>query len=481
MNMMQDDFTETEEPGILSALPSILWQRRWLLIVPTIVVTALGIAVALLMHPVYESSATVLIESEQLPGDVANQSMNDMIDQRIARARERVLSRMDLIRLIRANNLYPDQQRSKPLSKIVDEMRDATTITALSADVRPGMTMLRGGSSSIALKIAFQYDDPDKAQVVAQQFVNRFLEVDANAQAEQATGAANFLGDQAASLQNQIAAIDAEVTRIKADNGTLLTLGQISTGDPTADAARIDSDIARLQSENARLSTATSTAAPDSGVAQATAQLRAAEARYSDTHPDVVAARAQLEAARRDAAANAQSVSPAASEIAGNRAQIASLRNAKALLLSQSASTKNAQARAPAIVERVSQLQKQADALRDQYRTIGTRLQGAQIAARVQTEQKGERLTLADPPVVPDAPSKPNRPLIIAGAVAGGLALGLAIILLLELLLQPIRGTAAATAATGAPPLTIVPDFDRRQNPLMRLVEWLNRRKLART
>jgi len=468
---MDDDIEESGGPNLLASLPSMIMQRWWLLVVPPILAVAGGIAAAMLMHPMYRSSATVIIESQQLPDSMGGGA--DVIDQRIARARQRVLTRADLIRLIRAYGLYPNEQRTMPLSKIVDTMRNSTGIAVLNADLKPGARE----SSTIALTISFDYDDPIKAQIVAQQYVNRFLEVDASAQADQATGAASFLSDEATNLQSQIADIESQINRIKTDNGAVLALGMTSTGDPTADASRMDLDIARLEEEVRRLQSQPS--GDDGGVAQAQAQLRALQAKYSPSHPDVIAAKAQLDAARQ-AASQAGTSSAVSGQIAADRAQIASMRQAKSMILSQGATVRNAQQRAPAVQGKIDQLEKQADALRDQYRTLGTKLQNAQISAKVETEQKGERLMLADPPVVPDHPYKPNRPMIVGGALAGGVAFGLAMILLIELIRHPIRGTAAVTAATGMPPLVAIPDLATKRSVFVRYLRWRAQRKQMR-
>jgi capsular polysaccharide biosynthesis protein len=99
----------------------------------------------------------------------------------------------------------------------------------------------------------------------------------------------------------------------------------------------------------------------------------------------------------------------------------------------------------------------------------------------METEQKGERMTLADPPVQPDSPIRPNRPLIILGSIVAGLGIGMALILALELFLRPIRGTAALAAAAGAAPLVVIPPLDRKSGFLVRWAEKRARRKLART
>ena len=472
--------------GLIAAMPTILWQRRWLIIVPLLIATIAGLTAAFMMHPVYESSATVLIEAQQVPGDLislAQADMSDAISARVARARERVLSRQDLIRLIRTYDLYTSQQRTLPLSKIVDTMRKATTIEAVDDSL--GFTGGKGRknlglNNTTAITVAFAYDDPVKAQVVAQQFVNHLLEVDAATQASQATDAVNFLTDQANTIGAQVTAIENRITTIKAQNGTVLALGQ-TTGDADSDVSRIDSQIAALQAESSKLaSSAPAVPRDDTGVTAAETQLRMLQAKYSDTHPDVIAARAQLDSARRAAASSGPVFNPVAGQLAANRAQLASLTNARNMIASRSSSVQAAQARAPALTSQIDQLQKQADTLRDQARSIGLKLQAAQIQSRVETEQKGERLTLADPPVVPDSPIRPNRPVLILGSIFGGLAAGLGLALLLELLMRPIRGTAALKNVLGEAPLAVVPDFDQKPGWIVRLIERRTRRKFAR-
>jgi succinoglycan biosynthesis transport protein ExoP len=472
-SMAQQDADEGGSSGLIQALPVILWEKRWWLVIPSVLGLIGGVTAAYTIPTMFESSGTVLIESQQLPTDVVNSPITDVIGQRIARARERVLSRQDLIRLIRTNNLYASEQRSQALSAIVDKMRDATSIDAISSD----MVGAAATGRTIALKIGFSYSDPVKAQIVAQQYVNRFLEVDASSQTDQAVGAANFLNQQGSQIQAQIAEIEGQINKIKSENGPLLAMQSQATGNPVADAGRIDAEIIGLQGENARLAQQSAGGDSTGAVAAAQSALANARARYSDTHPDVIAAQNQLDAARRTAAANTGGSNPM---IGANNAQIASLRGAKAMILSQSGEVRAAQARGPALAAQVDALEKKADALRDQYRDIGSKAQSAQLSARMQTEQKGERLTLADPPVVPDAPYKPNRPVLMAGGLAAGLGFGMAIVLLLELILRPIRGTDMLREAAGAAPLVIIPDYSRKPNLVIRWLERRNRKR-ART
>jgi len=472
--------------GFVSSLPAMLWQRRWFVIVPVMVATIAGLVTAFLMHPVYESSATVLIESQQVPDDLISalsggggNQVSDMIGQRIARARERVLSRQDLIRLIRTYSLYPREQRTLPLSKIVDKMRNDTTIQAVDNGLAMGAVPSKknlGLANTIAITVAFQYDNPVKAQLVAQQFVDHFLEADASTQASQATDTVNFLTEQANQIQAQIAQLEQRSTDIRAQNGATLALNGLS-GNSVADGSNLQAQIAGIQAQNMKLETAQENGGvQNQAVAQAEAQLRVAQAKFSDTHPDVLAAKAQLEAAKRDASTKMQS-DPIKAQMQANQAQIAALNQARNLAASNSAAYRAAAARAPALAAQLEQIEKAADLLREQYRGLGVKLQAAQIQARMESEQKGERLTLSDPPVVPDHPLRPNRPLIIAGSIAAGFGLGLALVLLIELVMRPIRGTAALRSVTGEAPLAVIPDFDLRPSWIAQMIERRVRRK----
>jgi uncharacterized protein involved in exopolysaccharide biosynthesis len=114
------------------------------------------------------------------------------------------------------------------------------------------------------------------------------------------------------------------------------------------------------------------------------------------------------------------------------------------------------QARAPAILERAMQLEQQASALREQYRDVSTKLLKAQSGARLANEQRAERLSLVEPPNLPDAPHWPNRPLLIGGGAVAGLGLGMVLALLVELLTRPMRSPNQVNGM-GLPVLGVVP------------------------
>jgi len=442
--------------GFINYIPRILWERKWFVIVPFVLLSVAGIVTAFALPRIYRSSATLLVESQELPSTLVTSPINSVIDQRIAKIREQVLSRGDLIALIEQNNLYEQERRSKPLSSIVTQMQEATKLGAVSGDIGGGAQ--QGGTNTIAFTMSYDYADPAKAQAVMQSFVSRFLEIDATTMAAQANNTVDFLQDQSRKLTDQINQIEGQITAIKARNGSTLASGGMVM---PANTGSYSAQIAQLQGENRQLMAQVQrSGGKDPMVQQAESALVAARAVFAESHPDVVRAKARLQQAKEIAASQGGSSDSALiqSQIQANNAQIGQLQQYRASDEARAAAGMAAQSRAPVLQEQVSQLEARATTLRDQLREVSGNVLRAQNSARMAQEQKGERLSVIDPPSAPDKPVSPNRLLLIGGGIAGGLGLGVVLALVLEFLLRPIRGV-GQIQSLGLEPLALVPTF----------------------
>ena len=448
---------ESEGGSLLAYLPLMISQRLKFLLIPAILFTLLGVAASFLLPKVYRSTAVLLVEAPQLPEEVAGPASSDVVDQRIAKIRQEVLSRPGLIELIRKNSLYAEERKAKPLSEVIDTMRDAVEIAPVSAQIQQ-----RGGNrgSTIAFSMSFDYPEPAKAQVVAQDLTEQVLMLDSTRNAEQATNTVQFLSEQADDLQSQISEIERQVADIKARNGMVLSNAGITL--MGGSSGSYDAQISALQRENGRLALQQTR---DPMVAAAEAQLAAARSVYSETHPDVILAKQRLIEARQMAASGADRSSgdSISSQIAFNNSQIAALQAARAQESSRVSAVMNAQSRAPLIGEQIAQLQRRQDGLNTRYQAVSAKLMMAKAGEKAESEQKGERLTVIDPPVVPDKPVSPNRPKLIAGGMIVGLGLGFALIVALEMFQRPIRGVDPIRAVVGELPLVVIPTikFDK--------------------
>ncbi|HEV2593849.1 MAG TPA: Wzz/FepE/Etk N-terminal domain-containing protein [Sphingomicrobium sp.] len=418
---------------MVNHLPVILWQRRYYVLVCLIAFVAAAAIAAFSLPTTYRSTATLLVQSQDLPTTLVDAPTNGAIEQRIARIREKVLSRGDLIQLIEQEDLYIKQRRSQPLSKIIEEMRHSTSVGALSSDIGQ-----QSGTqnNTVALAMSFDYPDPVKAQAVLQSFVTKFLNMDNADVEDQANLTVRFLQDQATKLQTQISDIEAQLTTLKARNGSALAS---NGGSQLIDTGSFSAQITALQNENRQLiAQSRHPAQRNDALASAEAALAAAQSQYSDTHPDVIAAKERVAQLRR-MTQNSGGDSTTQEQIAANNAAIHQLMDQRDATLARANAATAGQARAPAIEEQAMQLENRANTLRTQYQQISENLLKAQNSARMASEQRAEHLSLVEPANLPDRPFSPNRPLYIAAGAAAGLGLGLLLALGLEILNRPVR------------------------------------------
>ena len=356
-------------------------------------------------------------------------------------------------------------------------MRGAISLTPTMIDSPVGQADQR----TIAFELAFEYKEPVAAQAVAQDLMERIVELDASGSSEQATNTVQFLTDQSAGLERQIADIQNRKAVISARNGGVLAGGGMMIG---GGGGSYDIQIAALQRDNSTLLSqrdlARTSDTRDPAVVAAEAALAGARSVFSESHPDVVLAKQRLAEAREFAKGESRKppLDAIDQQIAFNNSQIAALRAAKGRELSQVSSSLSAQARAPLLQQQLADLDQRLTGLNTQYQTVSGRLLAARAGVRAEDEQMGARLTVVEPPVVPDTPASPNRPLLAAIGLGGGLVLGVLLALAVELLLRPIRDPAALIRLVGHAPLGIIPVIAPRRKPVIdrwtqRLPRWL--------
>lgn len=448
--------------GFLSSIPTILFQRKWFIIIPVVLGVAAAAAASFLIPAEYQSRAVLLVESSQLQTDGNGQVSAGVIDERIAKVRQQVLSRPDLIAVVQELQLYPDRRAGSSLSQIVEDMREAIVIEPVSAQIQQ-----RSGAraQTIAFELSFNYPAPSTAQAVTQRLVERMLEVDANRAAEQASDSVRFLTGQVNGIRERMNAIEQNLTAINSQNGRALSAQGMMIGG----TGNLDAQIAMLERENSQLRAqreAVRASAPrDPGVMQAESVLAALRAVYSEAHPDIAIAKQRLAEAKILAEKNIANLpfDTVASQIETNNGQLSILRAARAREAAQASEVLSAQVRAPLVQQQVTQLQQQLSGLDEQYQEASRKLVMAQTAQRIENEQRGERLTVIDPPVINDEPVWPNRWLIMGAGFGGGLFLGLLLAFLPEVIFGPIRGPrSAANAAGGGELLGALPTIQAR-------------------
>lgn len=454
--------TDPDGLGIYPREILAMLQRRWRwLIVPMVVgLLAAGIAIAM-RKPVYQSAATLLIDSPQIPTTLVASPLTDIADERIAKIRQQIVSRDSLAGLIRANDLYPAERATLDAPTLMEIMRANIGVDLVAANQG------RNGGSTIAFTLSYKYSDPHKAQAVTEQLTRMFLVEDKRFRTEQATGTASFLEHRSEELRRQLSALEDKRRDVEARYAgalpTDVALSSQSSSALRAEISRTDSETQGIAQQNGML------AARQQEMLQAPApgseSLRAAQARlaqlqstHSDLFPDVIAAKAEVE--RQKALAGAQPV-PASNlvqtEIAAGRNRIDVLASRRSELVRTMTELDRRAAQAPEAAYELNMIEREYDNIKRQYDSLREKQLDAQVAANLQTEDKGERFTVVDQPSLPLAPlgAKPVM-LLLMGLIGGG-GLGLFLIFVYEFANGTIHGGQTLARTTQIPTLGVVP------------------------
>jgi protein tyrosine kinase modulator len=200
-------------------------------------------------------------------------------------------------------------------------------------------------------------------------------------------------------------------------------------------------------------------------------KLAAARQRYGSNYPDVQ--RLEREVATLTGALEASaSATPAPSEASqpdnpafidvkaqsdSVASQQASLQAQRAQLAAQLGRIEVRLAAAPGVQRGYDALMRQLNNDQLQYQEVSQKELDASLAKNLESEQKGERFTLIDPPLVPQIPDSPNRKLLFGLGLAFALCAGLGAAFVTDRVDVSVRHRGDLVDLLQVPPLAVLP------------------------
>lgn len=539
------------EPEGLSLPEYLAIARRRLR--PMAIALAVGLltaaALAILLPPEYRSTATILIEQQELPTDLVQSTVTSFADERVQTISQRVMTTETLLGIIRRYDLYPKERSRETRDEIINQMRHDIGVKMISADVidpRSGQPT----QASIAFTVSFTDRSAEEAAKVANELTTLFLNDNVETRTQLADGAASFLKAQVAqvshhlsqvesqlsvfegkhfdslpdltqlnlglidrtnqqlqdaqmresSLEDQEVFLQAQLAQLKPDSAVYSDSGErvLSTSDRlemlrnelAADQATYGPqypDIARLTREVAGLEAIAKDPTDINDLRRnlddARSKLAAVEKRYGPDYPDRQRLEREVESYESDLATAAKAAQQKAAAPAGGtgaalqdadnpayvevRAQLMSTRDDLTALKAHEAQLQTDLDRyqhrvmeTPLIQKRYQELTQDYEITKATDENLEAKLAEAQIGKNLEIDRKGEHFTLIEPPLVPEEPVSPNRPLVMVLGVVLSLLLAAGVAALLEALDSTVRGRRdLITLVAGAPPLAIIPDI----------------------
>lgn len=332
---------ENQTPDIKDYL-KIIKIRRKFLIIPFVIIALLSIILAVVLPSVYRSSATILIEEQEIPSELVKSTVTTFADQRIQIISQRIMSRSNLVDIIKKYDLYADDRKTETEEKILEKMRKSIKVETISADVidpRSGHPT----QATIAFALTFDDESPTLAQRVTNELTSLFLKENIKSRTESAENAALFLSEEARRLKDKIQQLQAKLASFKEQNlHQLPEANQLNQQELTAlnnQLLSLDSQERSAQERRFYLEGQLAQIDPNALATNAVgnrvfdmkdrlkelqSQYPSLLARYSDNHPDVIKTRKEIESLQKEIGANTD-VNKLNAELIAKKAELAVL------------------------------------------------------------------------------------------------------------------------------------------------------------
>ena len=196
----------------------ILRRRALLMITVFTTVILIASALAILLPPVYQSSGTILIESQQISSDIIASSVTGFASERIEIIKQRVMTRENLLRIMKKYNLFSNKKESRVTSELISDLRKRIEINMLSTSL--GGRKRR--TATIAFSIAFQDRHAELAYGVTNELVTLFLDENIKSRVERATETTKFLRQEAKRLKVDLEKMESLVAAYKQEHASSL-------------------------------------------------------------------------------------------------------------------------------------------------------------------------------------------------------------------------------------------------------------------
>ena len=455
---------------------AILKRRAWLIVGSFFGTLVLAVAVALLIPPIYRSTGSILIESQQIPTDLVQAAVTSYADERIEVIKQRVMTRDNLLRIIRKYSLFADAGPTFTPSDQIDEMRKTIVVELVNANVRSDRG---GGPATIAFSVSFEHRRAEIAQAVANDLVTLFLDENAKVRTQRAAQTTEFLTQEAQKLRKELDAIESSIATYKQQNGNALpenvALGLAAMQRVEADLRQVERDYAATQDElrvleSDRANVGTSLSANLTELQRAQAELARMSATYTENHPDLKAARRKVESLEQasgtatSGSASTPRRTPTEAAVSRIDARAASLRDRLKVLSGQRSSLRArlgemdvALVRSPQIERGLAALTRDHQTAQKKYDEIQAKKMTAQVSENLEGDQKAERFAVLEPPTLPDKPVKPDRKKLLLLGLMLAMAAPVGMVSLMESLHGTVRGVGQISAVLGQKPLVAVP------------------------
>ncbi|USG61321.1 hypothetical protein NBZ79_19365 [Sneathiella marina] len=466
-------------------------KRRYVFfLIPFLTILVVCIGVILFLKPVYESTGTILVETQQIPSDLIQSSITSDANQRITIIKQRVMTRGNLLQIIDKFDVFGADRQRLPVSELIERMQEQININVITSEVSGN----RRGSTTIAFQLSFDHENPKIAANVANELITLFLSENVKTRTARATETTAFLNSETQKLRDALTKTENDIVAYKQKYRDALPehldlrLRMLERSE--TDLREYIREIRALEEEKRYLQielTAAKTGRTGSGgeIVQSELQenietlkkeLLDASTRLTESHPNIKALKKRivaLEQQQLEEDKNAARLAASEGSAAGStynplleklEIRIESIDGKISEGRRQIEKAKRKVAEIEAIIIEIPQVERGLSVLNrtygdilEKFNVLESKQAQAQLSQNLEEDKKAERFILLEPPIVPTEPVRPDRLKIMGIGSFLAFAAGAGFVVLIELLDQRIRSASELEAILKHPPIVSIP------------------------
>ena len=474
-----------------------LWRKRWYIALVGWVLCIPGWVGVMSLPDRYESSARIYVDTDSLLSPLLQGlAVNGNIAQQVDYMQRTLLSRPNIEKLTRMTDL--------DLSLKTQADKDA-----MFADLARRVSIIQNQGRNL-YSVSFSDRSPELAQRVVQSLLSIFVESNVGASRTDIEKARQFLDVQIAQYEKQLQASENRLADYKKSH--LEVLSRTANGgsfQQSSDAAKIaraeikgqlDDATSREASLKKQLDTTSQFLSVDSApqvvvengekklppalasintrIEDQQKNLDALKVRYTDKHPDVIAAKEQLEDLKRqyseaetklagkgDKGDSGGTIKPVKTQVPNNvyeqiklklvdtESMISTLQRRLEIADSEAKKYEDLANSAPVVEAELATLTRDYGVLHKNYDELIQRREAAKLADAVETTGEKIQFRIVDPPQIPSTPSGPPRLIYMSAVLFGSLGAGIVVAFLMSQLDDTFFSLASLRDTVGLPVL----------------------------
>ncbi|WP_299733752.1 Wzz/FepE/Etk N-terminal domain-containing protein [uncultured Tateyamaria sp.] len=458
--------------------------------------TAIGVALALTLPPSYEAQARLVVESEQIPDELAASTVRTEASEQLQIIQQRILTRDTLLDMANRLNIYAGRGPGERLRP--DEM-----VSDLRSRIRIRTTGGRGAATLV--NISFSAPSANLASQVTNEVVTAMLEENVRMRTGVSGQTLEFFEQEVARLDQELARRGSEIIAFQEANKEALPdslefrRGQLAAAQErllqlTREEAALNDRRAGLVAfyEATGNVVGLNQQTAQAGVSPSEARLRQLRERYSSSvavlsldNPRNRVLKQQIDALEKivaeeqkaflEAQTGGEINSETGAVLSIYDIQIADLDNQLEFIASRRAEIEEEMAglrvsidATPANTIALNTLERDFAAARLQYDQAVINKGRAETGDIIEALSKGERISVIEQAVPPAEPTSPNRPKLAIAGMGGGIMAGFGFIVLLELLNTSIRRPKDIVQKLEITPFGVLPYIRTRRDRIRR-------------